>query len=77
MIKDVKQPQPAKPSVLALIGGGIGAAIGLGVGRYAGLTLLVPLGFALLMISGLIGIRKGGPVEASASSSHTYQAPVQ
>src|ERR1700722_4376471 len=46
--EDVKQPQPPKPSVLALVGGGISAAVGIGVGRYAGFALLIPAGFALL-----------------------------
>jgi hypothetical protein len=43
-----KQPQPKKPSVPALIVGGIGAVVGVVVGQYAGAMLLFPGGFALL-----------------------------
>ncbi len=41
--------KPPKLSMLALLGGGLGAAVGLAVGPYAGLSLLIPAGFALLV----------------------------
>jgi len=41
--------QPPKQSVLAMIFGGIGALIGVVVGRYAGFALVIPAAFGLMV----------------------------